>query len=322
MLSKLWPFRKLSGTAARCKRWSKVQFAINTNNGILMNYISEVEGRLDEAVLTLTYGHERTHRHRLELFLLLAGQIIASPSGTDAVKYAEKLWKKCHYGPFDHLRKLMRMTKGGDQSGGKAIAELLDKCIGQYVVLMGCLGGGRLSSLLDSLGLAAVEETEGLASTDLCSILAVHLGDLFRYLSSCNSTLQLLRKAGTCYAAACLWDPENGLPWNQLAVLALQTLDARDERRIADPLEPIYYYVRAADCQRPFPAAMANLRAYLASSQSVSRQATHDPLLARLIDVHVNRRHLMAVDPDVASSANEADERRLFISDFLNRTPA
>ncbi|KAH9496597.1 Protein smg7, partial [Bulinus truncatus] len=80
----------------------------------------------------------------------------------------------------------------------------------------------------------------------ICCHCLVHLGDLARYR-------QQTEQAQTYYRHAANLSPNNGQPYNQLAIL---------EASRGDKLSTVFYYVRSLAVRHPFPVAATNLEKF------------------------------------------------------------
>ncbi|GFN73867.1 protein smg7-like [Plakobranchus ocellatus] len=80
----------------------------------------------------------------------------------------------------------------------------------------------------------------------ICCYCLVHLGDIARYR-------QQTEQAQTYYRHAANLSPNNGQPYNQLAIL---------EASRGDKLSTVFYYVRSLAVRHPFPVAATNLEKF------------------------------------------------------------
>ncbi|CAL1535084.1 unnamed protein product [Lymnaea stagnalis] len=80
----------------------------------------------------------------------------------------------------------------------------------------------------------------------ICCHCLVHLGDIARYR-------QQTEQAQTYYRHAANLSPNNGQPYNQLAIL---------EASRGDKLSTVFYYVRSLAVRHPFPVAATNLEKF------------------------------------------------------------
>ncbi|KAL8567088.1 hypothetical protein ACOMHN_027515 [Nucella lapillus] len=80
----------------------------------------------------------------------------------------------------------------------------------------------------------------------ICQYCLVHLGDIARYR-------QQTEQAQTYYRHAVNLSPQNGQPYNQLAILEVN----RNNK-----LSSVFYYVRSLAVRHPFPAAATNLEKF------------------------------------------------------------
>ncbi|GFR75088.1 protein SMG7-like [Elysia marginata] len=80
----------------------------------------------------------------------------------------------------------------------------------------------------------------------ICCYCLVHLGDIARYR-------QQTEQAQTYYRHAANLSPNNGQPYNQLAIL---------EASRGDKLSTVFYYIRSLAVRHPFPVAATNLEKF------------------------------------------------------------
>ncbi|CAG5136359.1 unnamed protein product, partial [Candidula unifasciata] len=80
----------------------------------------------------------------------------------------------------------------------------------------------------------------------ICCHCLVHLGDIARYR-------QQMEQAQTYYRHAANLSPNNGQPYNQLAIL---------EASRGDKLSTVFYYIRSLAVRHPFPVAATNLEKF------------------------------------------------------------
>lgn len=176
---------------------------------------------------------------------VLASSIIKAfnkPGRADVNEMLEVLWKHCQYGPFDALRRLF-------SNYTHEIIETISEAIGYQVTIMSMTGGLQFK-LLSELGLPFMEPPQSRSiDARTCAMNAVHLGDLFRYMSGCGEKRHI-PSAIACYKSAVEWCPEFGLAWNQLGVV----YSRENSMQLC-----VYYYTKAMSVADPFPAAKSNL---------------------------------------------------------------
>lgn len=97
----------------------------------------------------------------------------------------------------------------------------------------------------------------------ICCYCLVHLGDIARYR-------QQTEQAQTYYRHAANLSPNNGQPYNQLAIL---------EASRGDKLSTVFYYIRSLAVRHPFPVAATNLEKFYSKLIKDTRSDFDNPNL-------------------------------------------
>ncbi|XP_059145650.1 nonsense-mediated mRNA decay factor SMG7-like isoform X3 [Physella acuta] len=124
----------------------------------------------------------------------------------------------------------------------------------------------------------------------ICCHCLVHLGDIARYR-------QQTEQAQTYYRHAANLSPNNGQPYNQLAIL---------EASRGDKLSTVFYYIRSLAVRHPFPVAATNLEKFYSKLIKDTR-SDFDGLnltMSELITAFMHFQALLHMSTDLERASN------------------
>ncbi|XP_071945196.1 telomerase-binding protein EST1A-like [Antedon mediterranea] len=164
------------------------------------------------------------------------------------------LWKYAYHQVIEALRTEMQDQEAEEVAMLKSsLLKLLDNGTSFYEGLIAKLQSSYGFNLQQHTTCLDPLHSEKTRKIKLCLLSAqrcmIALGDLARYKEHANDTSNF-GKARSWYLKAQQLAPRNGRPYNQLALLALNT------RR---KLDAVYYYIRSLEASNPFESARESL---------------------------------------------------------------